>query len=661
MSDYSDPMNLTLKEDNVLVERLCKDSLDNDLDGAIDCDDEDCLEDAECIIASIDLFVENTFLLCNDSVDNDNDTLIDCDDPDCSTLEHCFPRVENTFLLCSDSIDNDNDSIVDCADPDCSTMEHCLPRVENTFLLCNDNVDNDNDSTVDCADPDCTAMEHCLPLVENNKELCSDRVDNDFDQSIDCDDPDCSAIDHCLPRGENTSARCLDFVDNDKDDLVDCDDPDCKSFSFCLPDGENTYANCTDSLDNDGDSFIDCDDMDCSGISVCLPETENLTATCIDGIDNDDDGLIDCADDECSGLNVCLDYRCELATRADSCISINTDINTTYTLPSNIRAISENGLNMCIPQIPIFNTPIDIVFAIDWSGSMKKNDPTMLTPIAVVNALDTLAQKVPESNVGYFGFAAGVCNGQGESDTNTKEQPNKLLDSNHVKNLHETAMYTYDEFLDLRHCGEYDTTGTYFKPALIVAKEWSDIIATESPNRQIVVFFTDGEPWGEDLNALNKYIDKKDSSNYPELYYIGLANAKYDPMVKLANRTRGFYEALSGAAQIDSIFNKILQHAILSDKPKEIELKNSTTADSFITEDLPTYTSSPKIVQIKGSDISLTKGANSVSISALQNGKPTPYSADMTFNIKAPPQVATGRSPIKGTPFDAICYDPLEY
>ncbi|MGL1934154.1 MAG: VWA domain-containing protein [Fibrobacterales bacterium] len=508
--------------------------------------------------------------------------------------------------------------------------------------------------------------------IKPSETLCDDLIDNDSDGYIDCDDSDCDADRYCVLLAneilhENTKELCSDGIDNDGDNKIDCDDLNCKAIDVCLPDGENTHKTCTDLVDNDDDGAIDCDDMDCSGIAACLPDRENTTILCIDGLDNDDDGDIDCADDECSGLSVCLAYRCELATQNDSCVSFESDIISTYTLPSNIRSISENGLNMCLPLKNVLNDPIDITFVIDRSMSMRKYDPDMLTSVAVVKAIDTLTARVPKSNVAYFGFAAGVCNGEAVSTYNSLVMPDKLSNAAHLDKLKKKATYDFELFESTMNCGEYnDSVGTSFKSSLVLAKDWSDIISTESPNRQVILFFTDGNPYEEDLTKLDNYIAKQDSTNYPEIYYIGLQNSRYEPLVAMAEKTNGFFKALSDADQIEGIFNQILESAIQTDKPREIEVKNTTTDDWFISTDLPLFEVppdvmlAPHIMQVKGSDIKFSKGANNVSVTALQNGKPTSIVSNITFDMSDSIVITTGRSAVPGTPFDAICYDQVE-
>ncbi len=74
---------------------------------------------------------------CRDGVDNDGDGTMDCEDPDCAELLICTmagggarprpgmptddPNTE-TGRECMDGLDNDADGTVDCADPDCAAI-----------------------------------------------------------------------------------------------------------------------------------------------------------------------------------------------------------------------------------------------------------------------------------------------------------------------------------------------------------------------------------------------------------------------------------------------------------------------------------------------------------------------------------------------------------
>ena len=58
----------------------CYDGLDNDLDGLVDCDDLDCVNESGCV-GSVEI--------CDDGQDNDLDGLVDCDDSTCANELVC--------------------------------------------------------------------------------------------------------------------------------------------------------------------------------------------------------------------------------------------------------------------------------------------------------------------------------------------------------------------------------------------------------------------------------------------------------------------------------------------------------------------------------------------------------------------------------------------
>ena len=72
---------------------------------------------------------ENTAAACRDGVDNDGNGRIDCADPGCAELRFCAhgaaQSAENTAGACRDFIDNDGDGYTDCADQDCGAFVFC--------------------------------------------------------------------------------------------------------------------------------------------------------------------------------------------------------------------------------------------------------------------------------------------------------------------------------------------------------------------------------------------------------------------------------------------------------------------------------------------------------------------------------------------------------
>ena len=61
---------------------VCDDGIDNDLDGLVDCEDDDCVGDPVCVETE-----------CTDGLDDDSDGLIDCVDEDCFVDVACVDTV----------------------------------------------------------------------------------------------------------------------------------------------------------------------------------------------------------------------------------------------------------------------------------------------------------------------------------------------------------------------------------------------------------------------------------------------------------------------------------------------------------------------------------------------------------------------------------------
>jgi len=102
--------------------------------------------------------------ICDDTTDNDCDGLMDCDDNECATALVC--QTSSDPEICDDGIDNDLDNKVDCADKkDCGKDSACTgdggggnPDKE----ICDDGIDNDDDGKTDCADKkDCRKAAYC--------------------------------------------------------------------------------------------------------------------------------------------------------------------------------------------------------------------------------------------------------------------------------------------------------------------------------------------------------------------------------------------------------------------------------------------------------------------------------------------------------------------
>ena len=185
-------------------EVLCSDGEDDDLDGATDCADAECVDDAYCSEAGN----------CGDSADNDGDSQVDCADDDCVDDPLCIESIN-----CQDGVDNDLNGAVDCADLACQAKPHCAEAGN-----CGDSTDNDVDGLTDCADDQCSGDPGCPEAAH-----CADGLDNDLDGAIDCADiADCSGQPAC-----DESLACDDGVDNDVDGTTDCSDNECLAGPQC--------------------------------------------------------------------------------------------------------------------------------------------------------------------------------------------------------------------------------------------------------------------------------------------------------------------------------------------------------------------------------------------------------------------------------------------
>jgi hypothetical protein len=126
------------------------------------------------------LVAENTFEGCQDGKDNDGDGYIDCEDQDCLIFVMCLPKepqIESKApppmawnppseqgAQCGDGIDNDNNGLVDCDEPACATNAHCIPGPEEG-RLCTDNKDNDGNGLIDCEEPSCQRTYYCRKQI----------------------------------------------------------------------------------------------------------------------------------------------------------------------------------------------------------------------------------------------------------------------------------------------------------------------------------------------------------------------------------------------------------------------------------------------------------------------------------------------------------------
>ena len=318
---------------SVAVEVVCNDGMDDDLDGKIDCADEDCAAEGLCCPDTDgDGFCDEVDQ-CeggNDAMDGDGDGTPDLcdpcplDNPDdtdgdgvCDAADQC-PSFD-------DGVDSDIDGIADGCDlcpldnPDdtdgdgvCDSEDAC-PGFDDRADSDKDGVadacdvcpmDNPNDSDSDGV---CESLDAC-PNFDDNIDLDGDGVADGCD-ACPVDNPDDTDGDGVC----DTDDLCAGF-----DDTVDMD-------ADGAPDGCDACP--LDPLDDsDGDGVCDSDDL-CGGFDDAqdydLDGVPNACDACpLDVLDDSDgDGVCD-SDDVCNGFDDALDTDVDgIPNGCDACPS----------------------------------------------------------------------------------------------------------------------------------------------------------------------------------------------------------------------------------------------------------------------------------------------------------------------------------------------------
>lgn len=213
----------------------CYNSIDDDLDGFIDCEDSDC-----------------EGLLCEDDGDPCTDDICEsglcthgnfnvnpCDDQNlCTSEDTCF------LGECLGTPNNDPcDDLNGCTENDICGSGICQPGTEKS-------CDDENPCTFDfCAQGDCS-----YSLLDG--EACED-------DGNECTDDTC--LNGLCLHSNNT---------NSCDDFLSCTINDTCSGGKCL--GTNNVENCNNGLDDDCDGLIDEDDPNCTSKWLRVFATKNL-------------------------------------------------------------------------------------------------------------------------------------------------------------------------------------------------------------------------------------------------------------------------------------------------------------------------------------------------------------------------------------------------
>jgi len=345
---------------------ICDDAIDNDLDGAFDCDDADCIGAAACIGASSDFCVgavpigDGTFAFDTTLATISAPGATCGEDAPDVWFEYTAPCTGEATIESTDfSVDDDTvievlaacgGAVIACDDdgvvaPPLLSIVN-FPTVAGTAYLVRI---SGWDGSVGTG----TFTVACTAMVA---EICGDSVDNDFDGAIDCADADCAAFPACAtPSGDeclgaaaigegsfpfDTTAATISVPD------ASCgeDAPDVWFQYTAGCTGLATVESTSFTVDDDtvievlaacGGAILACDDDGVANPPLLSTVTFPVVAgtsylvrisgwdgaigtgtfgiacaptaseDCLDGVDNDLDGFVDCADHECACTGAC--------------------------------------------------------------------------------------------------------------------------------------------------------------------------------------------------------------------------------------------------------------------------------------------------------------------------------------------------------------------
>lgn len=375
----------------------CVNGIDDERDGATDCDDEDCFGTPTCPLA-----------VCGDGTVTAPEI---CDPPDnIGCDQNCQRILEGN--ACTDAQDNDGDGFTDCEDVDCFDDAACPFGQQE---ICNDFIDDDGDLLVDCFDPDCFALcqgdnngvagDPCLgpgdcdALVQSSAQ-CLDEATNGFPGGY-CSEL-CLLVAPLCVGGTNQAGQPADGV---------CKDVGGGAFGLCF-DACVTTQDCREGylcFDLFNDNAPVCTPF-CTNDDQC-PQTGNcdinigacvIAENCTNGLDEDRDGLIDCADSGCVDNAACPDPVC-----GDGVISFPEQCEP----PDGVTC--DQNCNLLAPQEFCQNTPNDL----------SDDDSDGLSDCA-----DPDCQFDAECQLGA-GATGSACANHNECNANTGQDPACLVDA----------------------------------------------------------------------------------------------------------------------------------------------------------------------------------------------------------------------------------------
>ncbi len=216
---------------------------------------------------------------CDDDIDNDGDGAEDCEDDECAELDICEGFEPE---ICDDDVDNDGDEAVDCEDDDCVDDPACeVPDLGGELVMCDGMVDTwlvtvdagGATLTVDTVADETAFDPYWAALVAPGDYEDLLGITIAFDDDVDCTFPPPSftcpqgALEEGVYEIAVGAASVIGCAGEIQEYLIVVDGAatlervlDNRYLPITEFDGEVT---CDDELDNDGDGAVDCEDDEC--------------------------------------------------------------------------------------------------------------------------------------------------------------------------------------------------------------------------------------------------------------------------------------------------------------------------------------------------------------------------------------------------------------
>lgn len=241
--------------------------------------------------------------------------------------------------------------------------------------------------------------------------------------------------------------------------------------------------------------------------------------------------------------------------------------------------------------------PIDVVFAIDSSGSMTTNDPSNLRQSAAKSFVDKLDSSRDQGGVVSW-------------DDNTDFTFGLTDDF--------TALKTNIDNVDA-------SGGTDLNVGLTSAISMLDANTRVDSSTEVIIFLTDG--FGAYTPAGSGGPASEAASKGYVIYSIGLGGASVSPLTDMATATGGQFFDSPSADNLNDIFDAILQTIVTNTSPHDVTLVETT--QDYIVDEASFSIAPDSIVALAGGQTQMTW--NNVAQHVGNNDNR--LSADETFEV----------------------------